>query len=106
MCGIFGYLGSKQALPFLIQGLKDLEYRGYDSVGLCMNNFQFFKSKGRIENHEKSIELKGSVGISHTRWATHGKPSSLNAHPHFDCHKEFAVVHNGIIENHDQLKRL
>ncbi|MFH0739573.1 MAG: glutamine--fructose-6-phosphate transaminase (isomerizing) [bacterium] len=111
MCGIFGYIGSKPASPILIQGLKRLEYRGYDSAGICLlENSELFacKSPGKIANLESKIlgekPLGATLGIGHTRWATHGEPTEANAHPHFDCKKEIAVVHNGIIENYQALK--
>lgn len=109
MCGIVGYIGNKQALPILIDGLKRLEYRGYDSAGVSILNkgISCIKLAGRIadlENKIKNRSLKGNLGISHTRWATHGRPTSKNAHPHWDCKKEIFVVHNGIIENYKILK--
>ncbi|MBU0469516.1 MAG: glutamine--fructose-6-phosphate transaminase (isomerizing) [Candidatus Omnitrophica bacterium] len=114
MCGIIGYIGSKQATPILLDGLKKLEYRGYDSSGIgivCSVNHKLVlrKMHGKIQNLEKLIKDKpigqSSVGISHTRWATHGAPNKVNAHPHFDCSKKILVVHNGIIENYEELKR-
>lgn len=110
MCGIIGYIGNKQSLPILIEGLKRLEYRGYDSAGVAIFSGQKIaskKEKGKIADLERRIgntPLKGNLGIAHTRWATHGKPSTLNAHPHFDCQSKIAVVHNGIIENYKTLK--
>lgn len=109
MCGIVGYAGENGAYPFLIQGLKRLEYRGYDSAGLALSGktLQVHKCKGRVsdlENHVISKELDGSVGIAHTRWATHGEPNDLNAHPHLSMNGHFAMVHNGIIENYAELK--
>jgi glucosamine--fructose-6-phosphate aminotransferase (isomerizing) len=109
MCGIVGYVGEKQAYPFLIQGLKRLEYRGYDSAGLAISGaeFQVHKCKGRVadlESHVKSREVGGTVGIAHTRWATHGEPNDRNAHPHCSMNGNFALVHNGIIENYAELK--
>ena len=110
MCGIVGYVGYRQALPILIEGLKRLEYRGYDSAGVVLyeeTGLTGIKSAGKISRLEKILEGKqyNSVqGISHTRWATHGEPSDLNAHPHFDCNNEIALVHNGIIENYRALK--
>jgi len=111
MCGIFGYIGLKPASPILIAGLKRLEYRGYDSAGICLlENSELLncKSPGKIANLESKIlneKLSGAtLGIGHTRWATHGEPTEANAHPHFDCKKEIAVVHNGIIENYQALK--
>lgn len=111
MCGIIAYFGKKNAAPILIDGLKKLEYRGYDSAGVCLldkNNFYSAKVKGRVFDLEKIISnlSQANMGIAHTRWATHGEPSEVNAHPHFDCKKEIAVVHNGIIENYNSLKRI
>lgn len=110
MCGIVGYIGSKQATPFLIEGLTKLEYRGYDSAGIAVLNgekIRVEKSVGRLAALEEKIESnvpEGNIGIGHTRWATHGRPSDNNSHPHTDCHGDFAVVHNGIIENYMTLK--
>ncbi|MFA6525311.1 MAG: glutamine--fructose-6-phosphate transaminase (isomerizing) [Patescibacteria group bacterium] len=110
MCGIVGYIGSKSAKPILLDGLKKLEYRGYDSAGIAIfenDGIQLEKRKGKIAVLEEALkdkEWKGTVGISHTRWATHGKPSSVNAHPHTDCKEKIAIVHNGIIENYLQIK--
>ena len=110
MCGIVGYVGNKKAEPILIDGLTKLEYRGYDSAGLTTfekNKFKTIKNKGRVRALSKLSEtenLEGTIGIAHTRWATHGKPSSLNSHPHNDNSNTFSVVHNGIIENYQELK--
>jgi len=110
MCGIVGYVGPDQAMPFLIEGLKKLEYRGYDSAGIAVfdgSKTHVEKSVGRLNVLEKMMEQKplaGHVGIGHTRWATHGRPSDANSHPHTDCTGKFVVVHNGIIENYLQLK--
>ena len=112
MCGIFAYIGSKQASPLLIEGLSLLEYRGYDSSGVALlenNVLKIFKEKGRAQNLKEKIDKenpRGSLGIAHTRWATHGEPSEINAHPHTDCQGKIAVVHNGIIENYQALKTL
>jgi len=112
MCGILGYIGKKETVPLLIEGLKNLEYRGYDSVGLCVKNgngLETIKKKGKISeliNIPNLNRLNGNLGIAHTRWATHGEPNEINAHPHFDCKKEIAVVHNGIIENYFALKEI
>ena len=106
MCGIFGYIGEKESYPLLIRGLERLEYRGYDSAGVCtINNQQLFlnKIKGRVENI-KQFSSEGNIGISHTRWATHGQPSDKNAHPFVDQNNQFSLVHNGIIENYLELK--
>lgn len=111
MCGIVGYIGYKKASDYLIDSLKRLEYRGYDSAGICVvneTNLFYQKTVGRIYQLEEKLKdknLEGSIGIAHTRWATHGEPSEKNAHPHFDCRKEIAVVHNGIIENYKELKK-
>jgi glucosamine--fructose-6-phosphate aminotransferase (isomerizing) len=106
MCGIVGYIGDRPAVPLLLQGLKRLEYRGYDSAGLTVQvngALETRKAVGKISELERVVgngnAPQGSVGIAHTRWATHGSPTHLNAHPHTDCAGEFAVVHNGIIEN-------
>jgi len=110
MCGIVGYIGKRPALPLLINGLKRLEYRGYDSAGIAVIQNSVIwdrKKKGKIKDLEIGISEKdifGTVGIGHTRWATHGVPSERNAHPHFDCRHQIAVVHNGIIENFVQLR--
>ncbi len=112
MCGIVGYIGPREASPLLMEGLSRLSYRGYDSAGLAIlggdGRLAIRKAKGRLENLEALLEaspLRGSLGIGHTRWATHGEPSDLNAHPHTDVKGGVAVVHNGIIENHDSLRR-
>ena len=110
MCGIVGYIGNQKAHPILIKGLLNLEYRGYDSAGIAVidnGNICVKKDKGRVENLlniEGINDLKGTIGIAHTRWATHGKPSKENSHPHSDNSKNFAVVHNGIIENYNELR--
>lgn len=112
MCGIFGYIGSKECISLLIEGLKKLEYRGYDSAGVaCIdgNNLIVEKCAGKIAELEKLLDgnspIDSHIGIAHTRWATHGRPSNENSHPHTDCKDEIAVVHNGIIENYLQLRR-
>lgn len=111
MCGIVGYIGTREAYPILIKGLHRLEYRGYDSAGVALLNsageLNVFKSKGKVENLEKYCQGKdvsGSVGIAHTRWATHGEPSDVNAHPHYSQSETLALIHNGIIENYQTLK--
>ena len=110
MCGIIGYIGTKKASPILIAGLLRLEYRGYDSAGISTvekSGLSVMKDKGRVKNlyNLDGIDiLEGSIGIAHTRWATHGKPSKENAHPHLDNSDSFSVVHNGIIENYNDLK--
>ncbi|MBM7569447.1 glutamine--fructose-6-phosphate transaminase (isomerizing) [Paenibacillus sacheonensis] len=110
MCGIVGYIGKRDSQDILIEGLKKLEYRGYDSAGIAVftkNGLEVRKSIGRLANLEEKLDgrpLEGSVGIGHTRWATHGKPSDVNSHPHTDNTHKFSVVHNGIIENYLDLK--
>ena len=106
MCGIIGYVGRENCVPILINGLKRLEYRGYDSVGISLinNGIEIFKKKGKIRDF-KVPEINSNIGIGHTRWSTHGEPSDINSHPHFDCKKNIAIVHNGIIENFDVLKK-
>ncbi len=112
MCGIVGYLGDRPAAPILINGLKRLEYRGYDSAGIAtISDHQMFvvKEVGKIRKLEEAVALNmppGQVGIGHTRWATHGKPNQLNAHPHTDCSGNIVLIHNGIIENYSVLKKL
>jgi len=112
MCGIVGYIGEKQAVPILMGGLHKLEYRGYDSAGIAVyeeGKIEIRKFKGRLsvlEEHLKKETLKGSLGIGHTRWATHGEPSDINSHPHCNLSGDIAVVHNGIIENYMSIKRL
>lgn len=111
MCGIVGYVGNQPAKTILLNGIKKLEYRGYDSAGIVVcdkGRFHLQKTLGKIVNLENAIKNKdwqGTIGMAHTRWATHGKPSELNAHPHTDCEKKLAIVHNGIIENYQQLKK-
>ena len=111
MCGIVGYIGEQQACPILIEGLRRLEYRGYDSAGVAVLNdgvIDIRKSVGKLKALEDALEgdpPKGVIAVGHTRWATHGRPSSENAHPHSDCSGRFAVVHNGIIENYLPLKK-
>ncbi|MCD1260399.1 glutamine--fructose-6-phosphate transaminase (isomerizing) [Paenibacillus athensensis] len=110
MCGIVGYIGKRNSQQILLDGLKKLEYRGYDSAGVAVytaDGLQIKKAKGRIANLESQLEgapLEGTIGIGHTRWATHGKPSDVNSHPHTDNSSKFSVVHNGIIENYLTLK--
>ncbi|NLI92037.1 MAG: glutamine--fructose-6-phosphate transaminase (isomerizing) [Peptococcaceae bacterium] len=111
MCGIVGYIGKRPAVPVLVEGLKKLEYRGYDSSGIAVleeGGIRIAKSVGKLAVLEEKLAsrtFKSTVGIGHTRWATHGRPSDINAHPHMDCHGDFAVVHNGIIENYLELKQ-
>ena len=111
MCGIVGYVGKRQAYPILIKGLHRLEYRGYDSAGLALVNregvLNVFKSKGKVADLEHFVESKdldGTIGIAHTRWATHGEPNDINAHPHYSDSGNIALIHNGIIENYRVLK--
>ncbi len=111
MCGIVGYVGTKKCLPILLNGLKNLEYRGYDSAGIATiesNYIKVRKESGRVSILESLIDnnsFLGCVGIAHTRWATHGIPCKENAHPHKDNSNSFAVVHNGIIENYKELRQ-
>ena len=112
MCGIIGYIGKKDAFPILISGLKRMEYRGYDSYGFCVLKDKetpfLYKKTGKISEAQEALldfKVKGSSGIGHSRWATHGGVTDVNAHPHFDCHKNIFVVHNGIIENYKELKK-
>lgn len=111
MCGIVGYIGYRDAYPILIKGLHRLEYRGYDSAGVALlagdHKINIYKSKGKVSNLEESAaskDISGHIGIAHTRWATHGEPSTLNAHPHVSQNGRLALVHNGIIENYSNLK--
>jgi len=112
MCGIVGYIGKKEAYPILIKGLHRLEYRGYDSAGVALlnndNQINVYKTKGKVEDLERYAadkDLSGTVGIAHTRWATHGEPNDLNAHPHYSQSKTLAIIHNGIIENYANIKK-
>ena len=111
MCGIVGYIGQREAFPILMKGLHRLEYRGYDSAGVALlddsNDLRVYKSKGKVSELEQFVKgknCKGSVGIAHTRWATHGEPNDVNAHPHYSQSEELALIHNGIIENYAVLK--
>jgi glucosamine--fructose-6-phosphate aminotransferase (isomerizing) len=109
MCGIVGYIGPREAYPILIKGLHRLEYRGYDSAGVCLLNsdLHIYKCKGKVSELEHYINGKdtsGNIGMAHTRWATHGEPNQVNAHPHFSRSKSLAIIHNGIIENYDSLR--
>ena len=110
MCGIIGYIGDRQVAPLLVAGLKRLEYRGYDSAGVAVvenGTIQIRKEAGKIAELEKKLETEpvtGVYGIGHTRWATHGPPTTKNAHPHFTEDGEFALVHNGIVENAGALR--
>src|ERR1700692_4315316 len=112
MCGIVGYVGKKSVVPIIIEGLRRLEYRGYDSAGIAVagngNGLQLRRAEGKLRNLEEAIAFKrldGSFGIGHTRWATHGRPTEENAHPHRDCTGKIVVVHNGIVENYLSLKK-
>ncbi len=111
MCGIVGYIGDKQAYPILISGLKRLEYRGYDSAGVSLlsgNEIKVLKKKGKVsdlENYTRNFDTSGNIGIGHTRWATHGEPNDINAHPHCSQNGHFTLIHNGIIENYNRLKK-
>jgi len=107
MCGIVGYIGSKKVVPVVIEGLRKLEYRGYDSAGIAVvgadGKLEVRWASGKLRNLEETIRktpLDGTYGIGHTRWATHGRPTEENAHPHRDCTGQYVVVHNGIIENY------
>jgi len=109
MCGIIGYIGNKNAYPILINGLKRLEYRGYDSAGISIINedLRVFKKQGKVsdlENYISDKDISGTIGIGHTRWATHGEPNDINAHPHTSEYGHFVIIHNGIIENYSILK--
>src|SRR5712672_358297 len=110
MCGIIGYIGSKPVVPVLIEGLRRMEYRGYDSAGVAVvspEGISLRRSAGKLANLEQAIRVEpvdGLYGVGHTRWATHGRPTEENAHPHRDCSGRIVVVHNGIIENYLELK--
>jgi glutamine---fructose-6-phosphate transaminase (isomerizing) len=109
MCGIVGYIGPRQAYQVLIKGLYRLEYRGYDSAGMALldGDLKLYKTNGKVAELEELIQdkdLTGTIGIAHTRWATHGEPNQVNAHPHFSPTKKLAIIHNGIIENYDTLR--
>ena len=111
MCGIVGYIGKRKAYPILIKGLKRLEYRGYDSAGVAIisddRQLNVYKTKGKVSDLENFVtqkDISGTIGIAHTRWATHGEPCSANAHPHYSSSEKLALIHNGIIENYAVLK--
>ena len=111
MCGIVGYIGKRKAYPILIKGLKRLEYRGYDSAGVAIisddRQLNVYKTKGKVSDLENFViqkDISGTIGIAHTRWATHGEPCSANAHPHYSSSEKLALIHNGIIENYQELK--
>ncbi len=111
MCGIVAYVGHREACPLILKGLKRLEYRGYDSAGIALVNdagLNIFKKKGKVSELEQELKNKrtdATIGIGHTRWATHGEPNDINAHPHFSQHKKLAIIHNGIIENYASIKK-
>src|SRR3989344_8010497 len=109
MCGITAYFGEKNGIPIVLEGLKRLEYRGYDSAGIAFlnnNTIEIIKTKGKIQELKSLVSDKNSnIVIGHTRWATHGEPNYINAHPHLSMNKSIAIIHNGIIENHSELKR-
>lgn len=112
MCGIVGYIGNKQAYPIILEGLKRLEYRGYDSAGIALydgSNIQLSKTKGKVADLQSKLENEistiGNVGIGHTRWATHGIPNDINSHPHYSNSGDLVIIHNGIIENYDAIKQ-
>ena len=109
MCGIVAYVGHRKAYPIILKGLKRLEYRGYDSAGVALleNGLKVYKKKGKVAELEgllKEEDFESTIGIGHTRWATHGEPNDVNAHPHYSSHKSLAIIHNGIIENYSSLK--
>src|SRR5690606_24653700 len=112
MCGIVGYIGHRDAYPIIMKGLQRLEYRGYDSVGIALydgNEINLSKTKDKVEDLRKkseyAIPLDGKLGIGHTRWATHGVPNDVNSHPHFSNSGDLVIIHNGIIENYDSIKK-
>ena len=111
MCGIVGYIGHREAYPIVIKGLQRLEYRGYDSAGIALydgNNIKLSKTKGKVsdlkERLESEISTDGTLGIGHTRWATHGVPNDVNSHPHYSNSGDLVIIHNGIIENYEELR--
>ncbi|MEJ2162712.1 MAG: glutamine--fructose-6-phosphate transaminase (isomerizing) [Robiginitalea sp.] len=113
MCGIVGYIGQREAYPIIMKGLQRLEYRGYDSAGIALfdgTNINLSKTKGKVEDlngkAQDEISLKGSVGIGHTRWATHGEPNDVNSHPHYSNSGDLVIIHNGIIENYDSIRKV
>lgn len=112
MCGIVGYIGHREAYPIVLKGLQRLEYRGYDSAGIALyngNELRMSKTKGKVSDLKKRLESEiptdGTVGIGHTRWATHGEPNDVNSHPHYSNSGDLVIIHNGIIENYDALKK-
>ena len=110
MCGIVAYIGKKEAYPIIIKGLQRLEYRGYDSAGIALlnGNLNVYKKAGKVADlaaFVKTENISGTVGMGHTRWATHGEPNDRNAHPHYSESKDLAIIHNGIIENYASIKQ-
>jgi glucosamine--fructose-6-phosphate aminotransferase (isomerizing) len=112
MCGIVGYIGYRDAYPIIMKGLQRLEYRGYDSAGIALydgKNINLAKTKGKVEDlknkSQATISLEGSLGIGHTRWATHGVPNDVNSHPHYSNSGDLVIIHNGIIENYESVKK-
>ena len=113
MCGIIGYIGKKKVIPVIINGLRRMEYRGYDSSGIAVvaeKGIKLSKKPGKLVELENVVNgqngsMEGSVGIGHTRWATHGEPNEINAHPHLSYHKKVAIIHNGIIENYIAIRQ-
>lgn len=112
MCGIVGYIGAQNAYPILIKALKRLEYRGYDSAGVALisdnQQLNVYKTKGKVSDLEAFAaqkDISGTIGIAHTRWATHGEPCQANAHPHYSESENLAIIHNGIIENYAEIGR-
>ncbi len=112
MCGIVGYIGYREAYPIILKGLQRLEYRGYDSAGIALyegEELNLCKTKGKVadlkEKFERTTSTKGTVGIGHTRWATHGVPNDTNSHPHYSNSGNLEIIHNGSIENNDSLKK-
>ena len=112
MCGIVGYIGYRDSVPILLKGLKRLEYRGYDSAGIALvrdKKLSYLKKAGKVSQLQSLVDdtpMQGFIGLAHTRWATHGEPNDINAHPHVDHTGKIALVHNGIIENFGTLKRV
>ena len=111
MCGIVGYIGKRDAYPIIIKGLQRLEYRGYDSAGIAIydgNDIRLSKTKGKVSDLQSQLEketsTKGTLGIGHTRWATHGVPNDINSHPHYSNSGDLVIIHNGIIENYEAIK--
>ena len=111
MCGIVAYVGEKEAFPIIIKGLQRLEYRGYDSPGIALienNSIEIIKQAGKVsdlKNYSTNKNTNGNIGIGHTRWATHGAPNQINAHPHNSGDGKLSLIHNGIIENYDSIKK-